>query len=148
MAPRFQLLAEGGEVIDLTVEDHPECAVLVAYRLAARLGQVDDTQPRMADAATDALAMVQIDAKVVGAAMLHQGGHPPHETLVDLCPAEIELTADPAHPATSFGSPHEIDPLSSQRFSPRNNFPGQIFGIWRHLPGIVLDDPNIVRPWR
>ncbi len=97
MAPGFQLVAEGGEVIDLAVEDHPEGAILVAHRLAARLGQVDDAQAPMAETATYALVMVQIDAKVVGPPMFHQGGHPPYEALVDLCPAEVQLTADPAH---------------------------------------------------
>lgn len=97
MAPGLQLVTEGGEVIDLAVDDHPECAVLVAHGLAAGFGQVNDAQAPMAEAATDSPAMVQIDAKVVGPPMFHHGGHPPHEALVDLFPTEVQLTADPAH---------------------------------------------------
>jgi len=43
MAERFELLAQVGVVVDLTVEDHPDGAVLVRERLLPR-AQIDDAE--------------------------------------------------------------------------------------------------------
>src|SRR6185295_9784298 len=48
VAGRFQLRVQLAIVIDFTVEDELDAAVLITHRLPARFGEVDDGEPQMA----------------------------------------------------------------------------------------------------
>ncbi len=89
-----QLAAQVLEVVDLTIEDDPDRAILVAQRLRRVRRQIDDRQPPMAEAQ----AAVEVHAASVGPAMAQHVGHavehPPVDPALRLEPIDPR---DPAH---------------------------------------------------
>jgi hypothetical protein len=65
----LQVLAQLRVVVDLAVDDDGDLAVLVRHRLAARLGQIDDREPAVAERD----GAVGVEAEAVGPAVHHRG---------------------------------------------------------------------------
>src|SRR5262245_39726184 len=69
-----QALAQGLMVVDFTVECDPDPSVLVGHWIAARLGQVDDGEPPMAEA--EPAVTSDIDTGIVRPPVSHFVAHP------------------------------------------------------------------------
>ena len=93
VAPGFEAAAEGGEVVDLAVEDGPDRAVLVGERLVAA-GEVDDREPAEAERGV----VVAVGPRVVGPPVLEPGDHR-RQVGVAQGPGRVGpgRAADPAH---------------------------------------------------
>ena len=90
----LQALPEALEVVDLSVEDHPDRAVLVAQRLVPR-AEVDDAQAAHSEARTAG----QVYPLVVRAAVDQGLAHALDLLPVDGAPFDTEDSCDPAHGA-------------------------------------------------
>jgi hypothetical protein len=71
VAKAFEFAALLGAVVKLAVENYPDRAIFVMYRLATRV-QIDDAQASHTEADT----VGEIKAVVIGASMDHRGAHP------------------------------------------------------------------------
>jgi hypothetical protein len=90
MPPGAQSLLQLGVVVDLPVHHGPHGAVLVAERLMAML-DIDDAQPPRAE--RELARGIEVNALVVGPAVLHRRVHGPHRR----APRVAGLAADAAH---------------------------------------------------
>src|SRR5882724_8860485 len=81
------------EVVDLAVQDDPDCFLCIRHRLVAS-GQIDDRETAKAET-NRAIEKV---ALVVGTAMPNLFGHSPNRVRFDrLVPDKVKLAADAAH---------------------------------------------------
>src|SRR5450631_2979697 len=78
MASRDELFAQGGVVVDFSVEDDPEGAIFVADGLVAGR-QIDDAEAPHAQAH----GTVRVHALIVGSAVHHRLAHSPDGSGVD-----------------------------------------------------------------
>ena len=92
MAERLELVAQLEVVEDLAVVQQLQRAVLARERLAARVGEVDDRQPRVAESYTRRLE----EAVSVRPAVTQLVGHRAHGVRFRRT-AEPNDSADPAH---------------------------------------------------
>ena len=93
MAERFELRPNLSEVVDLAVEDDPDCPVLVGQRLIAG-GEIDDAETPMAEADAGA------DEEAVGvrSPVRDDRCHRCQTLAIDRpCRVEIEFAGDAAH---------------------------------------------------
>ena len=94
VAERLQLVDQLGEIVDLAVERDAHRAVLVEQRLSPERRKIDDREPAMAEADTGG----QVEAAVVGAAMVQRVGHALKSAPIDgSLPSHIEYAGYPAH---------------------------------------------------
>src|SRR5579872_5579523 len=90
----FELATELLKIIDLAVEYHPHRAILVAYRLMARL---DINDAEAAHGKARAPAAFEVQALVVRTAMHQCRAHPPQFLAGDGSPVQTDDTDNAAH---------------------------------------------------
>jgi len=97
MAFSLQILSQSAEIVDFSIEDHPDGPVLVGHRLPTGLRQVDNAQPPVAETATNTALMAAIDVGIVRPPMSQEIRHPSQESFIDRRPGKIKFSADTTH---------------------------------------------------
>src|SRR5947207_15789702 len=96
MPALFQIDAQLGMVVDLTVEGDPDGAILITRRHVTRRGKIHDTQPTTSQ--PDAAVGTDPRAGIVGAAVSDGVAHRLQHGLIDaVASVENHFAANAAH---------------------------------------------------
>jgi hypothetical protein len=107
MTAGLQLLPQSRVVVDFTIEDDPDGAILIADGLMSS-GQIDDAETAHAEPN----ATLGVNPIVIGTAMHHRVAHPSKKFGLQLCARrKLHNATDSAHLLLSLSSGLDLTPV-------------------------------------